>query len=70
MREALDWLASFFPKYGALLLACTAIFATAAFLLRHAEGRLADAVAGWCIRLAGVAFIAFVLAAIFAALRF
>lgn len=67
MRAALDWLASLFPQYGARLICLVVVFVVAGWVCDRVEA--ARQCGSWLRLLAGVAFIAFVLAACFYAFR-
>lgn len=69
MHDALDWLASWFPKYGVLAICLAAIFGIAGLIARAIGTPLTVATASWLFKLAGVSFAAFVLMAIFYAFR-
>jgi hypothetical protein len=67
MRDALDWLAGFFPKYGVRALCLAVVFVVAGWVC--AQIAAARPCATWLYRLAGLLFIAFVLMACFYAFK-
>jgi hypothetical protein len=67
MHDTLDWLASFFAKYGARAICVAAIFAIAGWICSMIG--TAKPYSAWLFRLAGLSFVAFILMAIFSAFR-
>lgn len=69
MHDALDWLASWFPKYGVIAICLAAVFGVFGLVARAIGSPLTVPVAAWLFKLAGLSFAAFVLMAIFYAFR-
>jgi ABC-type multidrug transport system permease subunit len=67
MHDALEWLASFFPKYGTRALCLAVLFALAAWVCSMIAP--ARPCVPWLWKLAAACFVAFVLMACFFAFR-
>lgn len=63
MHDALAWLASLFQKYGTRAICLAVVFVVAGWIC--AQVPAARPCAAWLYRLAGLAFVAFVLMAAF-----